>query len=344
MQKPNIFQRILLILADMYGLYISLLVLLWLISGERFFFVNMFVSLMPGIFFFIPIVLLIALWLGSRHTAGLILIPLLAFSILYVPAFMPRDTAPSDGTSISLLTYNLRASNINTDALDTILSDADADIVSLQEVSFEIGEHVENRWLNDYPYQLRFTVEDESPDYADELLLLVNDVSQYAGRMILSRYPIVEDEIVFSTVGTTLYIRAELDIQGHNLTVYNVHLPPPLPTNSIFSTEARHEGLLTLMESVGSDNVILMGDFNMSDQSGDYRLISGEYSDVFRTVQSGLGTTWANGNNLSPMLSFLPSVIRIDYVFAGEALSPQSAQVIYTGLSDHYPLYAEISH
>ena len=344
MKKRHFFQRILLMLADMYGLYISLLLILWLISGERFFLVNMFVSLMPGIFYFIPIVVLMTLWLRSRHTALLLLMPIIAFSILYMPALMPRTIADSDGTRLSLLTYNLRASNINTEALDTILSEADADIVSLQEVSFEIGEHVENQWIDDYPYQIRFTVEDESPDYADELLLLVSDVSQYAGRMILSRYPIVDDEIVLSSVGTTLYVRAELDINGRNLTVYNVHLPPPLPGKSIFTTIARHQGLLTILESIESDDVILMGDFNMTDQSGDYHLISGQYTDVFRTVQSGLGTTWANGNNLSPMLSFLPSVIRIDYMFVSESISPQSAQVIYSGVSDHYPLYAEISH
>lgn len=327
MQKLNIFQRTILILADMIGFYISFLLIFWVIFGEQFFLINIFVSLMPAVFYLIPIVLLIALWLRSKHTIAFVILPIIAFLILYLPAFLPRSIPPVEGTKVSLLTYNLRASNTNTEALDTILTNADADIVSLQEVSFEIGEHVENQWIEDYPYQIRFTVEDENPDYADELFLLVDDVAQYSGRLLLSRYPIEDDEVVLASVGTTLYIRAEININGDMLTVYNVHLPPPLPTNSLFNTDARHQGLVTALESIESENVILMGDFNMTDQSADYNLISEKYRDVFSTSQSGLGTTWANGNNLSPMLSFLPSLIRIDYMFVGETLHPQSATI-----------------
>lgn len=342
MQKLNVFQRAMLILADMYGFYISFLLIFWMISGERFFFVNIFVSLMPGIFYPIPVILLIALWLRSRRTVAFVIAPIIAFLILYLPVFLPRTMPVTEGTEIFLLTYNLRASNSNTEALDAILADADADIVSLQEVSFEIADYVENQWIDGYPYQIRFTVEDESPDYENELFLFISDVSQYAGRMILSRYPIVDSEIVPSSVGTTLYVRAEIDINGRNLTVYNVHLPPPLPANSIFNTDARHQGLINVLDSVQSEDAILMGDFNMTDQSEDYNLISGQYTDVFSTVQSGFGTTWANGNNLSPILFFLPSIIRIDYMFATDSISPQSAKVIYGGVSDHYPLYTEI--
>lgn len=343
MQKLNIFQRAILILADMLGFYISFLLIFWIIFGEQFFLLNIFVSLMPAIFYLIPIVLLIGLWLRSKHTVAFVVLPIIAFLILYLPAFLPRTVQIVEGTTVSLLTYNLRASNINTEALDTILTNADADIVSLQEVSFEIGDHVENQWIESYPYQIRFTVEDENPDYADELFLLVDDVAQYSGRMILSRYPIEDDEVVLSSVGTTLYVRAEININGDLLTIYNVHLPPPLPAKSMFNTDVRHQGLMTTLESIESEDVILMGDFNMTDQSADYNVISGQYSDVFYTAQSGLGTTWANGNNLSPILSFLPSFIRIDYMFVSESLHPQSAKVIHSGVSDHYPLYAEVS-
>ena len=38
----------------------------------------------------------------------------------------------------------------------------------------------------------------------------------------------------------------------------------------------------------------------------------------------------------------MPSFIRIDYTFVGGAIAPQSARVIREGVSDHYPLYAEV--
>jgi endonuclease/exonuclease/phosphatase family metal-dependent hydrolase len=340
-QKRRILHRIPLILADMVGLYLSLLLIVWLITGERFFFVNIFVSLMPGVYYLIPIVLVIALWQRSLRTLAFAILPILAFTILYIPAFLPRTISQAEGTPLALLTYNLRASNTNTEALNTILVNADADIVSLQEVSIEIADWAESQWIEQYPYQIRFTVDDETPEYANELNLMVSDISQYAGRMTLSRYPITDYETVLTSVGTVLYIRAEIDINGRNLTVYNVHLPPPLPIN-VFSTELRHQGLVELLDSVQSEDVILMGDFNMSEQSQDYKRVSGRYIDVFASVQTGLGTTWANGNNLSPMLFFIPSIIRIDYMFVSESIIPQSAQAIRDGVSDHYPLYTEL--
>ncbi|MEO1290939.1 MAG: hypothetical protein AAFV93_24650, partial [Chloroflexota bacterium] len=130
-------QRIALIFADMLGLYLSLLLILWFITDEWLFFVNMFVSLMPGIFYLIPAGLIIALWLHSKHTVILLLLPIITFCWLYIPAWIPRSVESIDGTRLSLLSYNLRASNTNTDALDELLAKTDADIVSLQEVSVE---------------------------------------------------------------------------------------------------------------------------------------------------------------------------------------------------------------
>ncbi|GAB5492195.1 MAG: endonuclease/exonuclease/phosphatase family protein [Phototrophicaceae bacterium] len=341
-EKPSKIHQILPFFADIYGFCISLLLIIWLLTGERLFFSNIFVSLMPAIFYGIPFVLLFALWRGRLRTGAFLILPIIGFLVLYAPAFVPRTVPTADGIELSLLTYNLRASNTNTAQLDTILAETDADIVSLQEASSEISDWVEVQWAEEYPYQIRFTVEDENPEYAGALTLLVNDIAQYAGRLFLSRYPIDEYEIVPSSIQTTLYIRAELDINGRNVTVYNIHLPPPLPVN-IFSTNTRHEGLVDILQvAQSSETVILMGDFNMTDQSEDYRLISSEYTDVFSTTSSGLGTTWANGNNLSPVLFFIPSLIRIDYMFVSDNIIPQFASVIRGGVSDHYPLYTEV--
>lgn len=341
-EKKSIFQRAFLIVADMYGLYISLLLIIWLFTGEEFFFTNIFVSTMPSIFYGIPIILFIALWQRSLRTILFLILPVLGFIILYSTRFLPRDVPQANGIELSLLTYNLRASNTNTSELDSILIEADADIVTLQEVSFEIGEWVETAWTDEYPYQIRFTIEDETPDYTGALPLLASDISQYAGRMTLSRYPIEDYDIVPSSIKTTLYVRSEININGRIISIYNVHLPPPLPIN-IFSTEVRHDGLVEILEVTrANEDVILMGDFNMTDQSEDYHLVTKQYTDVFTTTSSGLGTTWANGNNLSSALFFMPSFIRIDYMFVGDAITPQYAQVIREGVSDHYPLYTTV--
>lgn len=331
-----------LLLANDYGIMASLCLILWMLTGETLFFVNIFVSTMPGVFFAIPVVLVIAVWKRHIRTALLTVLPIVAFCVLYLPRFQAPVVEAVDGQSVTLLTYNLRVSNRNIEALDTILQEADADIVSLQELNPDIARWIETDLAEQYPHQIVFLNTNDTAAYIDQIFMMSDNPVDYGGRALLSRYPIASYDIVPSDIETTLYIRAELDINGQDLTVYNVHLPPPLPTN-IFSTDIRSDGLVDLLQAAEADeHVIFMGDFNMTDRSKDYDVINTQYTDVFTTVERGLGTTWPNGNNLSSLLSFIPSLIRIDYMFVSDDIVPQESGVVYSGVSDHYPVWAEV--
>jgi vancomycin resistance protein VanJ len=310
-----------------YGFILSLLLLLWFFTGEQFFFVNLFVSITPAIFYALPFALFLAIALKSRRAMLFLIIPTLVCTLLYAPRFLPRSIEQADGRELVLLTYNLYAGNHNYAALDTILRDANADIVSLQEVNWETANWLEAEWKTAYPYTVRYA--------------LRHGMSQYTGRFLLSRYPITNYEIVDSPINTKLYIRAELDLLGRELTVYNIHMPPPDYRG--FDTSDRSESISRVLNAAQGDSpVILMGDFNMTDQSEDYRRMSSQYQDAFVETSVGLGTSFPNGRRFHEGLSFLPPMIRIDYIFLSEEFAPQATRVLREGASDHFPLLSRV--
>jgi vancomycin resistance protein VanJ len=310
-----------------YGFVLSLLLLIWFFTGEKYSFVNLFVSITPAIFYALPFVLFLAIILKSRASIVFLLIPTVFCAMLYVPRFLPRSIENAEGQELTLLSYNLYARNHNYEALDAILREANADIVSLQEVNWETANWLETEWTSTYPYTVRYTLE--------------RGESQYSGRFLLSRYPISDYEIVDSPVHTKLYIRAELDVLGQELTVYNIHMPAPDYRG--FYTRSRSRSVTRVLKAAQEYRpVILMGDFNMTDQSEDYRRMSSNYQDAFLETSAGLGTSFPNGRRFHNLLGFLPSMIRIDYIFLSAEFAPQESRVLHEGASDHFPLWARV--
>lgn len=325
----KIVQTAVTVLSDMYAFYLSLLIILWLATGERFFFVNIFVSLVPGIFYFLPVVLLIAIIRQRRFTFACLVIPVITFFIWYGNIFLPKSTETTEGFPLTVLAYNLRQDNENYAELKAILQEAAADMVSLEEVNRNMIPQIEEEWSASYPYRISFIKEESIWDYS--------------GRVLLSRYPITDYEYNFSELGMITFIHANIKIGERELAVYNVHLSPPLPID-VFSTQSRSQGMNRLLASAAKhDTVLMMGDFNMSDRSGDYQHISNLYQDVFRQSERGFGTTFPNGKSWNSALIFVPSLIRIDYVFTSADISPIEAHVIRQGVSDHFPLWAKLS-
>ena len=86
------------------------------------------------------------------------------------------------------------------------------------------------------------------------------------------------------------------------------------------------------------DVVLIAGDFNITDQSADYQRITVVYDDSYKQVGYGMGTTFP------AHIPFLPSLLRIDYVFHSEDFTPLQADVLYSsGGSDHRPLVVELA-
>ena len=132
--------------------------------------------------------------------------------------------------------------------------------------------------------------------------------------------------------------------------VYNLHPVQPLVRDGFAK---RAEELTVGLERAALDTepLILVGDFNMSDQSEDYRRVAAFYTDTYREVGWGMGFTFPDFTYAEAVPNVLPAVsmpvrplVRLDYIFHDEAFQALEARVLpSSGGSDHRPLFARLA-
>ncbi len=320
-----------LALVNAYGLSVTgFLLLRWLVGDESEF-IALFNSFAHLLFF--PALLLFPLALLTRRRVTiLLLVPaLVAFILPYGPMLVPRavQAAPSD--TLRILTYNLKAQDINLQPPLNIIRSSDADVVALQEVSESMAAALTTELIDIYPYQALHT------QYRQPV----------PGQGVLSRYPLLSDAYWRFHLA---HQRVTFEIEGTPITLYNTHPVQPLHQNGFAH---RSEEIRDLLSRLAGETgpLVIAGDFNMSDQSDDYWRMATHYQDAYRTAGWGLGFTFPaqvpyfGGGRYAPsFVALLPPFIRLDYVFHNEAFTALNAQVgADSGGSDHLPLHVELA-
>ncbi|MBL8161209.1 MAG: endonuclease/exonuclease/phosphatase family protein [Anaerolineae bacterium] len=320
----RILNSLFIALTGAYGISISGFLLLRMMLGERVGFIgllNSFVHLL-----IIPAVVLLPLSLGLRRWLLAAVLALPAFNALsaYGPLFLPRTAAaPPQSRELVLLSYNVNMGNFNTEAIVDIIRAADADVVAIQELNPTHAQAVEAQLSDLYPHQALHPRDD------------------FSGQGVLSRYPITADEFWLINLG---HQRVELDFDGQTLTLYNVH--PVHPLRGIrFDGESRAEEVTDTLRRAANETspTLIVGDFNLTDQTADYARITALYGDAYRAAGWGPGFTfpeWRATRLGIPM----PLLARIDYVFHDAAFTPLEARVWpSSGGSDHRALLVRLA-
>lgn len=245
------------------------------------------------------------------------------FVVLYGPLLLPHQPPHADGPRLTAATYNTLSIMSNPARVVDVIARLDADLVGLQELGPDHAAQMAAQLAGQYPYQ------------ALHPALPVHGVG------LLSRYPILEETVFSPLDGSMLYMRAVLDVHGVPLTVYVVHPPPPGQAFSplTYDAERRDAEIAILREqhlAHESGPLLVLGDFNMTDQSHAYRTMDRLLDDAFRTAGRGLGFTFP-GNKLPGV----PAMLRIDYIWYNTHLTALDARTWdSTGSSDHYPVTA----
>ncbi len=323
-----------LAMSGAYGLSVLGFLLLRQLAGESWWIIavmNSFAHLL-----FAPALILIPLMLLLRQFRMIVLLlpPLAAFILTYGELFTQRVVAlPADSQPITLLTYNISPQQVNLGPMTENIRQANADIVTIQELSEPAAAYLDAELAELYPYRA-FHPQPGQP---------------IPGQGILSRYPITSDDYWQINLG---HQRVTLEIGGQEVTLYNVHPIHPFVARSGF--EMRTDEVNVFLERAAQDTgpLLLVGDFNLSDQSEDYgRIRAGGYSDLYRSVGWGMGFTFPDLKANNPQMAivnlipdFLLPIARIDYVFYNESFTGLAAQVLpESGHSDHRPLYATLA-
>lgn len=327
-----------LILGAFYSILISAVLLLRSRLTENFKIISFFnsfahLSMLPTLVL-LPINLLFRPWLAWFQV-----IPVATFIAAYGRLFAPRQPSVQivAKCTLKILTFNLHGEAQVLDPIIDILRTSDADIISVQELSIEAADCFKTAFADLYPNQALYPAEQAS-----------------AGQGILSRHPINNPtywrnpHIARNTLG---HLRVEMDFDGTPIIVYNTHPLHPGMANDGFSTRPRGQEIDVVLELASADTgaILIMGDFNMTDQNEDYQRITVQFGDSFQAVGAGMGFTFPDLSSFQSLPTYWPlpvrlfPFLRLDYIFHNTAFRPIKAHVWPTaGGSDHRPVWAEL--
>lgn len=262
----------------------------------------------------------------------------------YGGRFLPRlSKSMRAGYGLTVLSHNTGQNLPGYENRYRLISDTDADIVLLQEVTEEFIQSYRQILVVKYPYVVI------GPGQEDR--------NQKVGMGILSKYPIIDvSDFKLAEDGLVFQQRVVIDYKDSNIAVYNIHTTFPwlyLRNSSTFNhmrvpvydDVIRRNEINTLYTMIKNEQlpIILGGDFNFGDQSDDYRrLRSVGLVDIYRDVGYGFGFTWPV--NRTPSVNIKPALpfIRVDYIFHSRGFHPIAAKVIDETGSDHRPIWAEL--
>lgn len=246
------------------------------------------------------------------------------FVIWHGQTWIPVSTPDVEGTELTVATFNVhgRRSFQNRDTLDVVKA-IDADIIGMQEVSFNFASQLNTDLRDQYPYQ-------------------ATQLSRGNEFALISRYPIVDYEIYDEgydrdeDISLPGYLRAMLDINGQMLIVYVIHPPNPSMDPFTFYDDRDSKDQVTIIADLVKEETnptIVLCDCNTSPRSRQYQLLDSILDNAFAKQGWGFGMTFP---------SRFP-VIRIDHIWYTPELKPLEVKVWgESGSSDHRPLWARL--
>ena len=260
------------------------------------------------------------------------------FVAVYGVAFLPDRvlSASDDMPDIRVMTYNIHSEKTLLQPVVDLILEANPDVVAIQELSVEAAAYFENELSDSYPFQAFHTFVD----------------NPIPGQGVLSRFPVTDDrywrnDFLPKQLG---HQRVEINVNSVGMTMYNAHpIHPIMQAGRLFNVSLRTQEIQSVLDRALEDNgpVLIVGDFNMADQSEDYQRMTEHFGDTYRDAGWGLGFTFpdfSSRNAVPGHVTALPVrlIVRLDYLFYNKAFQPLNVRVWgASGGSDHRPVIAE---
>jgi endonuclease/exonuclease/phosphatase (EEP) superfamily protein YafD len=284
----------------------------------------------------------LGLVLRGRATTVIGLLALLWAGVILFNAYGPigKPEIPANAFRLNVITYNFLGWNRNAPTSVAWLVESGADILFLEEVAAPDGDPLFAQLEAVYPYSVDIPGDNR----------------------IMSKYELLETSTI-RLAATRQMLRAVIAPQGQPISLYSIHVELPNQGRSnlpMFQTDQQpFNMMLSYNETVRNQMVlealgvvrqephpfIIAGDWNLSSTSTMYSQVSERVIDAYRQGGGELfGMTWPVAELLSPSLRWLPSLIRIDYIFHSDDFATVSARRGEAIGSDHYPVVAELAY
>jgi endonuclease/exonuclease/phosphatase family metal-dependent hydrolase len=250
-------------------------------------------------------------------------------AILLASIFGALHTAPAPAvganpSSLIVMTYNIQAGNDSAaepayERQLALIRQVSPDVLALQE------SDTTRISLNNNDYVRYFASSLGYYSYYGP-----TTVTGTFGTAILSKYPLLNPDIIFSfsdsdEIGTT---EVEIEVAGRRFTIYDVH-----PDGSDTAMLAWAQTLLA--HAQGKPNVIALGDYNSRKSDPAYQLFAGVYTNAWTSVYP---------SEISPDGTDMSGRNRIDHIFVSPSLGVRAPRYILPPASatDHPVHWAEI--
>ena len=227
-------------------------------------------------------------------------------------------------TSLRVMTYNIQAANDGSgeqayDRQLALIRQVSPDLLALQESDTARISLNNNDTVRYYASQLGYY------SYYGP-----TTVTGTFGTAILSKYPLLNTEAVFSYSDTDEIGTAEavIEVAGKRFSIYDVH-PDGSDTAKLICIQT------VLERSKAEPNVVVLGDYNLRDTEEAYQLIASVYTNAWVSVYP---------SKISPDGIDMSGPDRIDHIFVSPSLSVRNPIYVLppASASDHPVHWAEI--
>jgi vancomycin resistance protein VanJ len=313
---------------QVFTLILTAWLLFRLYPGDRWLFVRLGSYFAPWLFLALSPALVIAVIGKRRWLTGLIILLALVIGMNYIVLLTPRLSraqAHAGTNQLRVMTYNVHYSNRDAAAIAHLIEIEDPDIIALQEVTPDLAKLLYPKVAAEYPYYL--TGNGASFEKA-----------------IVSRYPLTALSQSPETWGG---LPARVETPNGPVVVWNLHPPPAVKQSG---WQAQQHTLSAIAQEIENEPrpLIVLGDFNTTDQAENYRLIANHLTDVHWAAGHGFGFTFPEPDVVTRMgygqlIQKAGPVVRIDHIFVNKHFEPQETHVIPHGYgSDHRPVVATL--
>lgn len=217
--------------------------------------------------------------------------------------------------SVEIFQFNNAYNEKNVDELTRFLANNNYDLVALQEVTPFVRSTLLRKLKQHYPH-------------------VISGISHTSyvntGQLVLSKYPL--DNVKYQNNNSSSYvIQSQWLVHNTEVKLFTVH--PPSPRNYLL-WKKRNTALYKLSKDIEhtlEENIIMVGDFNLSSFSPRFRI----FEQVFSTKPIG---SWPNVALLPPKLS-----IAIDHLFVSNQIEICHRTIREElSYSDHYAIEAHL--
>ncbi len=283
-----------------------------------------------GVWLFLPVPLF-GIWgllKPTRCKIVLLSVPVCLFAWIYGPLLTPfTPQATSAANSVTVLTFNMRYSNGNVEALVKTIKAAQADVLALQEISPLQEKHLRQAMSLEFPYSWY-------------------DIK--SGMAVYSRHPTLTQKSLPMQPWSAQSVVIQFDETA--IHVINAHLAPTgvlkylsqLDANLVKRlAENRETQVFQIQAAIQETGLpaVLACDCNMTDLMPAYAHITATMRDAHRDRGWGLGHTFLIPRGFELDFPFNLPGWRLDYLFYSPEITAKDIDIISGDSgSDHLPL------